>query len=415
MPSQQGKEIRPLERRNPDGTDVPDELRKPQWLDFRSDDDFDAKTAVLLQAMSVNADWARRHTRLSLRATEWDVRERDGSFLLRGSDLREAEAWRDEQSGKQPPPTELQLAYVSASGRAAARRRRTTFGAVVVALAVAVVLAVLAVLQRNQAIDQRNRAVSLALTSAAERELATHPDVSLLLGLEAYRKEPSVQARSSLISALETVRASRTSTILHDRANAVAYSPDGSTLAAANVDGTVSVWDARSHEPLTPGLSGHTGEVPERRPQLRRTHARKWRGRRDDRLWDIRTGESMGGPLRARDWVNAVAFSGDGQTLASGHDDGSIQLWGVRTRKPLGDPLLEGVNSIASIAFSVPATLAAGNDSGTLWLWNTRTRRQLGDPFGSPEEVNGITAVALSPEAAPSRSRSTSRPSACGT
>ena len=107
-------------------------------LQLTPDFTFDDAAARLLAALTVDAEWVRTHTRLGLRAGEWDRRGRDSSFLLRGSDLREAERWLAEQAGKEPPPTELQSRYVNASRRATSRRQRLAFVAVLIALAVAV-------------------------------------------------------------------------------------------------------------------------------------------------------------------------------------------------------------------------------------------------------------------------------------
>jgi WD40 repeat protein len=73
-----------------------------------------------------------------------------------------------------------------------------------------------------------------------------------------------------------------------DSVYAVAFSPDGHTLASGSADQTVRLWDVTDSAhpmPLGQPLTGHT------------------------------------------DWVNAVAFSPDGQTLATGGDDRTIRLW----------------------------------------------------------------------------------------
>ncbi|MCA9698915.1 MAG: hypothetical protein KC431_15430, partial [Myxococcales bacterium] len=69
--------------------------------------------------------------------------------------------------------------------------------------------------------------------------------------------------------------------------NAVAFSTDGTLIAAASGDGSAWLWDARSLEPIAPLAGSHDG-------------------------------------------VLAVAFSPDGDTLATGDADGSILLWPTR-------------------------------------------------------------------------------------
>ncbi|MFN2461469.1 MAG: helicase-related protein, partial [Candidatus Velthaea sp.] len=65
----------------------------------------------------------------------------------------------------------------------------------------------------------------------------------------------------------------------------VAFSADARTLASAGDDGTVRLWDARTHKQLATPLTGHT------------------------------------------DLVFDVAFSPDGRTLASASADKTIRLW----------------------------------------------------------------------------------------
>ncbi|MCA1995403.1 MAG: NACHT domain-containing protein, partial [Coleofasciculus sp. S288] len=69
----------------------------------------------------------RMHTRLLVRAREWESKECDSSFLLRGSDLEEAEQWLKQSSSQTPQPTALHQEYINASRKAETERQEAEF------------------------------------------------------------------------------------------------------------------------------------------------------------------------------------------------------------------------------------------------------------------------------------------------
>jgi WD40 repeat protein len=76
-------------------------------------------------------------------------------------------------------------------------------------------------------------------------------------------------------------------------------------------------------------------------------------------LWDVASGQLVSRieqPAGPEAWVTAIAFSADGRTVASGHDDGKVRFWDVGSQKFLGEiqahPASPIKRPVAAIAFS---------------------------------------------------------------
>jgi WD40 repeat protein/tetratricopeptide (TPR) repeat protein len=94
-------------------------------------------------------------------------------------------------------------------------------------------------------------------------------------------------------------------------------------------------------------------------------------------------------------WIFSVAFSPDGQMLASGADDGTTQLWQVSDGLLL-DTLEGHANRVNGVAFSPDGeVLASGSEDGTVILRQVSDWTLLTTPTGHTGAVNG---VAFSPD-----------------
>jgi len=116
------------------------------------------------------------------------------------------------------------------------------------------------------------------------------------------------------------------------------------------------------------------------------------------RLWDVSLRKPLGEPLIGHSgWVRSIAFSPDGKILASGSRDNTVRLWDVATRTPLGEPLTGHSKPVYSVAFSPDGlTLASGSGDNTIRLWDVSRRKRLGKPLNG--HSNRVWNVAFSPD-----------------
>jgi hypothetical protein len=160
------KRLIPIVRQDVEDSQVHPALGELNWLFFRQEDDFDSAFQELVEALNTDLDYARAHARLLVRALEWQQKDRNASFLLRGRDLDEAEQWLiqagDEQ---QPSPTQLQRDFITTSRRSASSRQRTLIGTLSVLLMAAVGMGLFALVQKSVA-EERQRQAEANLDAA---------------------------------------------------------------------------------------------------------------------------------------------------------------------------------------------------------------------------------------------------------
>lgn len=119
-----GKRIVPVVHRDAPSESISPEIAALHWVHYRHQDDPSAAFAELTRALDLDLDWIRFHTRLFVRAKEWNENRHDDSFLLTGTDLDDAQTRLAQATAPQPPVNSLQTAYLDASQHGSLIRQR---------------------------------------------------------------------------------------------------------------------------------------------------------------------------------------------------------------------------------------------------------------------------------------------------
>ncbi|MCM3872315.1 MAG: caspase family protein [Pyrinomonadaceae bacterium] len=162
----------------------------------------------------------------------------------------------------------------------------------------------------------------------------------------------------------------------HRNVVALAFRPDGASLATGAWEGTVRVWGKNTRKEQQ-RLETRFDAVPavayNRDGSLLATG--EARGHFDGRIsvWDTASGKRVQTFERHIGDVHPVRFSPDGTLLAAAGEDGILRLWRLRLRTP--PTLIKGhTGRIFSLAFSPDGQyIATASWDGTSRLWRTDT------------------------------------------
>lgn len=212
-------------------------LKRHNWLFFRPEDDFDSVFDVLLETVGREPEHVRMHTRLLVNAHEWLANDRNNSFLLRGNSLQQGRNWLQSAAAKSPEPTALHNEYIAASGQAEITRRRRTWSATLLGLAVVVVLAVIG-LQLSQKQD------SLDMTEKADQ---AHKKGEIFNALSYIAEANQIDDPNESVDTLRTIAGAPGPVALFVSDIPVArlaLSPDRTRIIVGHVDGSLRLWDA---------------------------------------------------------------------------------------------------------------------------------------------------------------------------
>lgn len=206
------KRFAPMVLAQVDAALLPTAVRDPNWIFVRPEiDEFESAVQSLVAAADTDLAWLRAHTRLQVRAREWEDAGRDESLLTRGRDLAAATHWLTQSTQHSDRlVSALQVAFLEA---AQARERAEA--------------------EHTRELLAR----TLARQLAAQAEIVRGASVesvrtSVLLAAESVQQWPSVEGDRALRRGLNLLARRPVGRVQHPQAS-VALARDGSFLAIA--------------------------------------------------------------------------------------------------------------------------------------------------------------------------------------
>ena len=210
---------------------------------------------------------------------------------------------------------------------------------------------------------------------------------------------PSVLAFTTLCAGLPTRRA-HSLKISTKRVHSVLFFPDSTQFVSASDDATICIWDMSTYKMAGSQLSMDDALVTSLALSpdgnyIAASYSRSYR--REYTLfhttwiciWSLQDRKPVYhlSTQNAYDnWIYALAYSPDGERVASGSADGTVQLWNANTGDVIGKPIKWHDGAVYSVAFSHDGRhIASGSNDKTIFICDTVDGLLVGRPFRDHE------------------------------
>jgi WD40 repeat protein len=389
------KRIIPILRADVNMADLPDAVRDRQWVFIRETDDFQTGITDLLRALDTNIEWVRAHTRLLVRALEWERHNRDSSYTLRGLDLRKAEAALASSEELAPRLIPLQIEYALASRRAVSRRVSIAAAAGTLGVLAVIVFGGLYFISKresalNLAADFREKGVSeLENNDPLAAEIFFTKSLSTSDSRDARERLIEARARSPRLLWMHAPE--------NEKGSMLAISGD-SLLFAVATELEVSIWSVVERRQIRTFRS-RANSAEGRLAAFGSSHRLFALGsaNRVD-VWDLRSNSEQ--PIETvttHGDISSLSISPDGSLLIAGEADGTIVLWKMDGRSNTPILKLSGhTDRITGTVVNANNTiLVSGSWDETARVWDLQTGNGINTFEGHDDAV---LCVAISPD-----------------
>lgn len=258
--------------------------------------------------------------------------------------------------------------------------------ALLAGLSIALVFATLSARKSDaQARAELTRASSLKLSAQAQQRLtrqrAGGDERALIEVVAAARLAPGAESDGGLLAALTQRHALVRLVDTGEPGVAMAYAPDGRSIAFGSGKGLLQLRDAVTLAPIGASLGRDEGGIV----------SLAWCGngqrivtgstRGTARVWNVGPGASEGLTLAGHQgWVR-VACSPDGERIATVDTAGKARLWDATRGEPIDTELSRSKDNVVSVDWRPDGTrLVTGSIDGTLRWWNAMTGESIGTP-----------------------------------